>query len=55
MIVWNRSPGLGIAEDWFSTAQYFDTGNGHQGFEQVVIAIGNKLNLTGAGEPERGG
>ena len=24
MILWNRSPGLGIAEDWFSTAQYFD-------------------------------
>src|ERR1700755_975934 len=23
-ILWNRSPGLGIAEDWFSTAQYFD-------------------------------
>ena len=28
-ILWNRSPGLGITEDWFSTAQYFDikTGN----------------------------
>lgn len=25
-ILWNRSPGLNIAEDWFSTAQYFDTG-----------------------------
>jgi len=24
VILWNRSPGLGIAEDWFSTAQYFD-------------------------------
>ena len=23
-ILWNRSPGLGITEDWFSTAQYFD-------------------------------
>ena len=23
-IVWNRSPGLNITEDWFSTAQYFD-------------------------------
>lgn len=21
-ILWNRSPGLGIGEDWFSTAQY---------------------------------
>ena len=24
VILWNRSPGLGITEDWFSTAQYFD-------------------------------
>jgi hypothetical protein len=23
VILWNRSPGLGISEDWFSTAQYF--------------------------------
>src|ERR1051325_5120612 len=52
-ILWNRSPGLGIAEDWFSTAQYFDIKNGHQGFEQVAIAIGNNVNLTGDGEPER--
>ena len=27
-ILWNRSPGLGITEDWFSTAQYFDIRNG---------------------------
>src|SRR6266700_2315591 len=24
VILWNRSPGLNITEDWFSTAQYFD-------------------------------
>ena len=53
VILWNRSPGLGIAEDWFSTAQYFDIKNGHQGFEQVAIAIGGNDNLTGDGEPER--
>jgi hypothetical protein len=52
-ILWSRSPGLGIAEDWFSTAQYFDIKDGHQGFEQLAIAIGNTLNLTGDGEPER--
>jgi predicted permease len=52
-IVWNRSPGLGIAEDWFSTAQYFDIKRGHQGFEEVAIAIGGNYNLTGDGEPER--
>jgi predicted permease len=52
-ILWNRSPGLGITEDWFSTAQYFDIKNTHQGLEQVAIAIGGNYNLTGDGEPER--
>jgi predicted permease len=52
-IVWNRSPGLNIAEDWFSTAQYFDIRNRHSGFEAVAIAIGGNDNLTGDGEPER--
>lgn len=53
VILWNRSPGLNIAEDWFSTAQYFDIRNGHSGFEQLAIAIGANYNLTGDGEPER--
>ncbi|MBS1805350.1 MAG: ABC transporter permease [Acidobacteria bacterium] len=55
VILWNRSPGLNITEDWFSTAQYFDIRNGHHGFEQVAIAIGGNYNLTGSGEPERVG
>ncbi len=63
VILWNRSPGLGITEDWFSTAQYFDIKNGHNGFEDLAIAIGALYNLrdrgNGApglnsiGEPER--
>ena len=55
VILWNRSPGLNITEDWFSTAQYFDIKNGHHGFEQIAIAIGGNYNLTGSGEPERVG
>src|ERR1700729_796783 len=55
VILWNRSPGLNITEDWFSTAQYFDIKNGHHGFEQLAIAIGGSYNLTGSGEPERVG
>ncbi len=54
-ILWNRSPGLGITEDWFSTAQYFDIRDGHSGFEALAIAIGGNYNLTGRGEPERVG
>ena len=55
VILWNRSPGLGITEDWFSTAQYFDIKTGHHGFEDVAIAIGGNENLTGDGAPERVG
>lgn len=55
VILWNTSPGLGIAQDWFSTAQYFDIKNGHHGFEQLAIAIGGNFNLTGRGDPERVG
>jgi predicted permease len=55
VILWNRSPGLNITEDWFSTAQYFDIKTGHHGFEQVAIAIGGNYNLTGQGDPERVG
>jgi predicted permease len=55
VILWNRSPGLGITEDWFSTAQYFDIKKGHHGLEQVAIAIGGNYNLTGWGEAERVG
>src|SRR5260221_2737131 len=55
VILWNRSPGLNIAEDWFSTAQYFDIKTGHSGFEQVAIAIRGNFNLTRDGDPERVG
>src|SRR5262252_5584864 len=55
VILWNRSPGLGITQDWFSTAQYFDIKAQHSGFEQVAIAIGGNYNLTGQGDPERVG
>jgi len=55
VILWNRSPGLGITQDWFSTAQYFDIKTSHHGFEQIAIAIGGNYNLTGRGDPERVG
>jgi len=55
VILWNRSPGLGISQDWFSTAQYFDIKASHHGFEEIAIAIGGNYNLTGQGDPERVG
>ncbi len=53
VILWNRSPGLNITEDWFSTAQYNDIKTGHGGFDDVAIAIGRLANLTGDDVPER--
>jgi len=56
VILWNRSPGLNITQDWFSTAQYFDIKTAQHSFEDVAIAIGRTANLTGGtGEPERVG
>jgi predicted permease len=55
VILWNTSPGLGIAQDWFSSAQYTDIRTHHHGFEQVAIAVGGNYNLTGEGDPERVG
>jgi predicted permease len=55
VILWNRSPGLNITRDWFSTAQYFDIKNRHGGFEELAIAFGSDLNLTGEDRPERVG
>ncbi|MGZ4856726.1 MAG: ABC transporter permease [Candidatus Angelobacter sp.] len=55
VILWNTSPGLGITQDWFSSAQYFDIKNNHHGLEQVALAIGGNYNLTGEGDPERVG
>src|SRR5918995_1693038 len=40
VILWNRSPGLNIAQDWFSTAQYFDIKTAHSGFADLAMAIG---------------
>ena len=52
-ILWNTSPGLGITEDWFSTAQYFDIRQANTAFDQLAIAIGGNENLTGQGLPAR--
>src|SRR4051794_27087929 len=53
VILWNRSPGLGVAEDWFSTAQYLDIKQAASSLEQTAIAYGANESLAGDGEPER--
>jgi predicted permease len=52
-IIWQRSPGLNVAQDWLSLGQYADIAGGNTTFEHVAAAIGTSFNLTGAGTPER--
>jgi predicted permease len=52
MILWNRSPGLNVEQDWFSPGQYLDVKTQNEVFEQVAITIGASFNLTGDGAPE---
>ena len=51
-ILWQRSPGLNVAQDWFSPGQYLDVKTQNQVFEHVAITIGASFNLTGEGGPE---
>lgn len=53
VILWNRSPGLNIAQDWFSPAQHYDIRTQNSVFEDTAITIGGSYNLTGQGVPER--
>jgi len=52
MILWNRSPGLNIAQDWLSPGEYVDIKNENQVFEEVACTIDGSFNLTGDGLPE---
>ncbi|MCA1558040.1 MAG: ABC transporter permease, partial [Acidobacteria bacterium] len=53
VILWNRSPGLNVAQDWFSPAQYHDVKTQNHVFEETAVTIGGSFNLTGQGVPER--
>jgi putative ABC transport system permease protein len=52
VILWNRSPGLNIDQDWFSPGQYLDVKTQNSVFEHVAISIGASFNLTGPEGPE---
>jgi len=52
-ILWQRSPGLNVARDWFSLGQYLDVKLENTTFSGVAAAIGASFNVTGDGNPER--
>jgi predicted permease len=52
-MLWQRSPGLNVKQDWFSIGQYLDIREENTVFEGTAAAIGASFNLTGNGQPER--
>ncbi|HXD32322.1 MAG TPA: ABC transporter permease [Pyrinomonadaceae bacterium] len=53
VIMWNRSPGLNVEQDWLSPGEYLDIKTQNHSFEQVAATIDSSFNLTGLGTPER--
>ena len=53
VILWNRSPGLNVAQDWLSPGEYLDIKTQNHVFDQVAATIDNSFNLTGQWSPER--
>src|SRR6266576_1369777 len=39
VILWNRSPGLNVAQDWLSPGEYLDLRSQNHVFEHVAAAI----------------
>ncbi len=54
-ILWLRSPGIGIPQDWPSPGEYIDIVRQNHVFEQTALAIGHASILTGFAEPQRVG
>ena len=52
-ILWLRSPGINIPQDWPSPGQYIDIRNENQSFAEMSISRGNSGTLLGFDQPER--
>jgi predicted permease len=52
-VLWLRSPGINIPQDWPSPGQYTDVKNENRSFEQMSISQGRAGTLLGLEQPER--
>lgn len=52
-ILWLRSPGIGIPQDWPSPGQFYQIKSQNHVFEQMSLSVGHAVNLTGLSRPER--
>src|SRR5258708_1147203 len=50
-VLWLRSPGINIPQDWPSPGQYIDIQNENHSFEEMSISHGNTGTLVGLEQP----
>jgi len=53
VVLWLRSPGINIPQDWPSPGQYIDVQTGNHSFEEMSISQGRSGTLLGLDQPER--
>src|SRR5262245_33762741 len=52
-IIWTHSPGANVEQDWPSPGQFLAINSKDGAFEELAIAIGRNIILSGRGTPER--
>jgi hypothetical protein len=53
VVLWLRSPGINIPQDWPSPGQYIDIQTQNRSFEEMSISQGRSATLLGFDQPER--
>ncbi|MGB2715664.1 MAG: ABC transporter permease, partial [Vicinamibacterales bacterium] len=53
VVLWLRSPGINIPQDWPSPGQYIDIQTANHSFEEMSISTGGTGTLIGGDQPER--
>ena len=53
VVLWLRSPGINIPQDWPSPGQYIDLRTENRSFEEMSISQGRSGTLLGRDQPER--
>src|SRR5258708_28649981 len=51
-ILWLRSPGINIPQDWPSPGQYIDLQTQNRSFEEISISQGRSATFVGKDQPE---
>ncbi len=53
VVLWLRSPGINIPQDWPSPGQYVDVKNENRSFDEMSISQGRTATMLGLEQPER--